>query len=442
MRKILLVINLLMTVTVSFGCDFLRKDSALSEGLVMEAAEKVKLKNFNLADEKYQTFLNKLELFSAKLSVSLYKTSNKIENLSVSPVSIYMALAMAIGSSSGEAKIELLNAVGLTEDEVNTFTKYLYAYLKMENYKSNYNGKKITSIIDLNNSIWIDEGITLKESGLKKLANNFNTDSYHVPFSNPEENRKANELLSKYINVKTRGLIDPKLQLDTDTLFTLVNTLYLKDFWGGEVDKLSFTKDEYNFTTSSGEIIKKVLLESQYNSGRIYETNEYKHFYIKTDSGLKLKILLPKEGYNLNDIFTTENLININNIQSYNEGSCEDYQHYYTRTIFPKFEASYDDDISTVLKNDFNVNTIFSEGKHMTELTDMNLYISEVIHQTKLKVDETGIEGAAVTILVAKTESAEPCENIYLDFVVDKSFGYILTDQNDVMLFSGVVNTI
>ena len=78
----------------------------------------------------------------------------------------------------------------------------------------------------------------------------------------------------------------------------------------------------------------------------------------------------------------------------------------------------------------------------MTELTDMTLYISEIIHQTKLKVDETGLEGAAVTIIVAKNESAEICENVYLDYIVDRAFGYILTDPNDVMLFSGVVNTI
>ena len=115
MKKILLMITILMSVTVLFGCNFFKQDSDLSEGLVMGAAEKVNLKNFNLENDEYQAFLNKLELFSAKLSVALYKNSNKTENLSISPVSIYMALAMAIGSSSGEAKTELLNAVGVTE---------------------------------------------------------------------------------------------------------------------------------------------------------------------------------------------------------------------------------------------------------------------------------------------------------------------------------------
>ena len=314
MKKLILFITILTTVLVLSSCEFFKKDEDLSEGLLMSAAEKVNLKNFDSKDEEYQAFLNKLEVFSAKLSTSIYKKSDKVENLCISPVSIYMALAMAIASSGGEAKNELLNAVGLTENEVNNFTKYLYAYLKMEKskYDETKRGKKITSIIDLNNSIWIDEAIALKEDGLKKLANNFNTDSYYVPFSNPEENKKANELLSKYINVKTRGLINPKLELDTDTLFTLVNTLYLKDFWGGENDELSYSKEEYSFTNSNGEIVKKALLESQYNLGQVYETNEYTHFYIKTDGGLKLKIILPKEGYNLSDIFTSENLIKIN----------------------------------------------------------------------------------------------------------------------------------
>ena len=444
MRKILLIITVFFTFIAITGCNFNNKDNDLSEGLLMSAGEKVNLKNFNTQDEEYQNFITKLEVFCAKLTSSIYKTTNKDENLCVSPVSVYMALAMTIASSTGEAKQELLNAVGLTEYEINTFTKYLYAYLKMEKYK--YDDLKreniLASIIDLNNSIWIDDGITLKQEGLSNLANNFNTDSYYVPFSVPEGNKKANELLSKYINVKTRGLIDPQLQLDTDTLFTLVNTLYLKDFWPGETEKLTTTDKEYDFINSKGEIIKKVMLESQYNPGRIYETQEYTHFYLKTDSGLKLKLILPNEGYNLDDILTSENLVNINNINDYNFGNCEQTKHYYTRTIFPKFEASYSDDIAPILNKDFNVNTIFTDGKHMTKLTDMSLYISEIIHQTKLKVDETGIEGAAVTILVAKNESIEICQNIYYDFIIDRAFAYILTDPNDIMLFSGVVNTI
>ena len=95
-----------------------------------------------------------------------------------------------------------------------------------------------------------------------------------------------------------------------------------------------------------------------------------------------------------------------------------------------------------MFEKDFNVKSIFAPGKHLTGLTDIdNLFIKSIVHQTKLKVDETGIEGAAVTIVVVGDESVGPIIELH-DFVIDKAFGYLLTDSYGNVLFSGVVNTV
>ena len=95
-----------------------------------------------------------------------------------------------------------------------------------------------------------------------------------------------------------------------------------------------------------------------------------------------------------------------------------------------------------MFENDFNVKSIFAPGQHLTGLTDIdNLFVESIIHQTKLKVDETGIEGAAVTIVVMGDESAGPIIELH-DFVINRAFGYLLTDSFGNVLFSGVVNTI
>lgn len=416
--------------------------------VLVKAHEKLELKDLELnVNAEYQEFIKKLQLFSAKLSVAAYKDSDKSQNLCISPVSIYMALAMTITNANGVAKEELLNAVGVTEDEVNNFTKYLYSSLKQEKYKYDAITKeeKLASVLDLNNSIWIDPSVQLKQSGLENLANNFMADSFNAPFRT--ENEKANELLSKYIEEKTRGLIKPKLKLKDNTLFALVNTLYMKDFWAGCDDKLNFTKNEYDFLTSNDEVIKKLFLESEYNLGRVVETDSYKHFYVSTDSGYKLKLFIPKDGYSLDDIFTVDNLIDINRTNQYNyfdnTGACvpEPVEHH-TRVLFPSFEASYNKDLVNMFKTEFNVQNVFEPGKHLTGLTDIdNLFISNIIHQTKLKVDETGVEGAAVTIITFSIESCGPIIELH-DFVIDRAFGYLLTDQYGNVLFSGVVNNI
>ena len=120
-----------------------------------------------------------------------------------------------------------------------------------------------------------------------------------------------------------------------------------------------------------------------------------------------------------------------------------------TKSLFPKFEAEYDDDIKNILLNEFNIKSLFgveSVCDFSNVLQDVDVYCSSVIHKTKLKVDEVGIEGAAVTVMMFEPESAGPGEDpikyVYHDYIVDKSFGFILTDSRDITLFSGVVNKI
>ena len=65
---------------------------------------------------------------------------------------------------------------------------------------------------------------------------------------------------------------------------------------------------------------------------------------------------------------------------------------------------------------------------------------TRVQHVTDLTVDKTGIEGAAVTVVADEATSVPPRETIYEDFVVDRAFGFLITDINNVALFSGAVN--
>lgn len=408
----------------------------LESGLLYKASNKVDLANLNLVDNtEYQTFVHKIQLFSSRLAVAIYQDSEKNQNFCVSPLSVYMALSMVIASGDGVAQQEILTAVGVTKKEVVDFTKYLYAHLKMEKYKYDDELEKevLTSILDLNNSIWINDIVTLKNQGLENLANNFNADSYHVPFTT--DNEKANALLSQYVDNKTRGLIKPKLRLEEDTLFALVNTLYMKDIWAGDQEELRVTSKEFDFINANGNIEKTRLMITDYMPGNIYEGDIYRHFYVQTDNGYFLKLIVPKDGYSVSDIYTQETLMEVNSISDYNTFG------HYTSVEFPSFEASYNGNLVECFEEDFDVKKIFTAGDHMRSLTDQSLFISQIIHETKLKVDEKGIEGAAVTIIVFSPESSGP-DGEYHRFIVDRAFAYLLTDGFGNILFTGVVNTL
>ena len=54
----------------------------------------------------------------------------------------------------------------------------------------------------------------------------------------------------------------------------------------------------------------------------------------------------------------------------------------------------------------------------MPKLPDSNVYCSEVRHVTQLKVDDKGLEGAAVTVVAADRATSAPMndyEDVYID---------------------------
>ena len=77
-----------------------------------------------------------------------------------------------------------------------------------------------------------------------------------------------------------------------------------------------------------------------------------------------------------------------------------------------------------------------------SSITTDAAFVSKIRHLAKLKVNKTGVEGAAVTYMEAPG-SAGPGEysDVYETFIVDKEFGFILS-EGDTVLFSGIVTNI
>lgn len=421
------------------------KDNIEVDGYLLKAAKPRYEVGYQIYNgEEYKAFSNKIMDFSAKLTSKIYDSLDKSiqQNDCISPVSIYMALAMATESADNNTRQELLNALGLTYEEISAYTTYLYSLLNREFTSEDDNFQKIVVGEEiLKNSIWIDELVELKETGLNSLSDKYHTDSYHVPFCT--DNELANELLSKYVYDNTKGLIDSDFKLEVETLFALVNTFYLKDIWNIFGDELQYAKGNYDFVNNDESITNTQLLQGNYFEGQVYEEESFSHFYTQTASGFKLKFIVPKDNYTLDDVFTYENINKVNNMRNYNAIDNVNMIQHNTRVIFPEFEASFDEDIAGVLKEDFNINDLFDiDSCDMSNVTDADLYCASVIHQTKLKVDKVGIEGAAVTIMQMCGESGPIYENVFHDFVIDRAFGFVLTDNFNIPLFSGVVEVV
>lgn len=374
--------------------------------------------------------------FSAKFTA---RAMNDKDNPVVSPVSVYLALGLAAECAAGETRTELLHALNTDAATLRAGYSDFYRSVIAE-YTTNTGD--VSARVDVGNSIWIDNSATAKQDCLDILSNDYLCYAYAADFRT--DNKKANAAVRDFVRQQTHDLIDQDFNLSKDTLFTLINALYLKEIWNDRGNDLSMTNSTYDFTTADGKILKTKLLRGYYVSGRAYEGDNFTHFYTTTEHGYKLKFILPKDGHTVREVFTEENLALVNGMTDYRTVDNEKKERYSTRCLFPEFKGEYDEDVKSVLRS-LGVEKFFTEACEFKTLTDDPVYCSQVKHVTTLDVNKKGIEGAAVTVEEMAGSSGPGVEQYKLvqtDFVLDRAFGYVLTDRFGTVLFSGIVDKI
>ena len=410
--------------------------------LLAQPASAEELHYTEYKQEGFIDFRTLAEEFSAKLVEGIYRRSDKDDNLSVAPMSVFMGLSLLSQCASGDTKTEILNALGVSENAIDTYLPTLYRALNVEYESVGFASTPTTGLLKTSNSIWIDESVSYKKSCVDMLANKYYCYPYQADFK--KKNALANYAVRSFVKEQTKGLIDEDFNISDETLFTLINTIYLKALWNVYGDKIPLTIESYNFVERSGEVERTKLMQRGFIEGRAYEGEKYTSFYTTTYNGFKLKFILPKENYTIDEVFTAENVFEVNAVTDYNSVDEEKMEQYFTRCFFPEYEAECDENIARILMEDFGVNALFDWGRcEMNELTDEKVVCAKVQHTIKLSVDRRGIEAAAVThIPGAGAPGPGPYTRVELDFIVDRAFGFIVTDKYDTTLFSGVVNEI
>ena len=274
----------------------------------------------------------------------------------LSPVSVFMALSLAAECADGDTRCEILNALGVTYDELKTNSKLLYRELNVEHGGGGLLETGTTGRVDMTNSIWIDENVTVKDDCINSLAQDYYCYSYRTDFAKKTD--VANRAIRQFVKKQTKGLIDKKFLFTPETLFTLINTLYLKDVWNSRGDDIAMTGESYSFKERDGENESVKLMMGGYKYGRAYTGVDFTSFYVTTYNGYKIKFILPSEGHEIEDVFTKENIFTANSIENYNAVDEENKIKYYTRCLFPEFKADFDDEVTDVLKEDFNIHSL------------------------------------------------------------------------------------
>ena len=378
-------------------------------------------------NDGYSDFIKKVNLFSNKVSTSIGFDQDK--NTAVSPLSIFMAISMATECANGDTRQEMLNALGITYEElianINTLNYFCNRVF------SNEEGTQKANLIKSVNSLWLNTQAEAKEDGLKSLTTKFYTDVFKLL-----PNTDINQTLTSYIQNETFGFLRPDLKIDDNTYMVLMNVVYLRDIWNDFATDLKLTDNAYKFRNYDNTNTQVHLLTGDYILGKPVSTDSYRKFYTRTNN-FELTFFVPNEGHSVDEIYN-EAVLNDDTQYLYQD---DDFV-YKTRCLFPEFTAEYDGKINSLFTA-MGINKFFNaEECDFSNITDAKVCCSKIQHVSKLDVKRSGIEGAAVTAVSMVNSALGPeKKEINYEFVVDRSFAYVLSYQ-DVPVFTGVVKKV
>lgn len=359
--------------------------------------------------------------FASTLSLELYRQlGERTDNWLVSPFSLQCALGMLLNGANGETHDEILYTLGLSQysqEEVNAYFKKLIEGLHTVN-------SAIT--VKTSNSVWGNAGVPLKEDFQKMNIENYAAMVSQLDFSDPS----AVDQINAWCSQTTEGLISSILdEVNPTATVYLLNSLYFKARWESEFAPEKTQEGDFN--TSSGKVVKADFMQTQRMAA--YVENEWftsMSLSYQNDSYV-MRLILPQPEISIDQV-----------LQALSESDENLWKNIVLADInlkMPRFAFENKLDLVSTLQV-LGMKKAFTNEADFSSMSDISTYISLVQQATRLKVDEEGSEGAAVTVIEGDLMSPLPEEEV--DFFLDRPFLFqILEPATGTVLFMGQVGS-
>jgi len=341
-------------------------------------------------------------------------------NVFVSPLSVSIALGMVWNGAVGDTKTEMettLKMSGLSVDEINEYYKVMQTTLPTIDP---------TTKLSIANSIWYRAGFPVKPAFLKVNSDYFNSEVRELDFKQVW----AVDTINNWCARKTNNLIKKPLdQISQDAMMYLVNAIYFKGIWRKKFDpKRTFISQFTNEKANQVEI--NMMHQTDTFAYRADENAQYLDMPYG-NKAFSMTVILP------NYQKTTAGILNELTVDKWN-ATLQNLTNQEVEIYLPRFKSENKFELKPVLQK-MGMNLAFTENADFSNISDIGLLISRIIHSTFVEVNEEGTEAAAVTIVEMSTTSM-PVRPV---FRVNRPFIYIIREQSTgVILFVGKMGSV
>jgi len=351
-------------------------------------------------------------------------------NIFFSPYSISSALAMTYEGAKGQTAKEMRSVFYFPDDDNLRRTEYAGMFNEINKEDKEYQ-------LHTANALWA-------EKDYKFLNEYFNTveEYYGGKVTNLDFKKNAEEarlIINNWVEEKTNNKIKdliPSGAVNTLTRLVLTNAVYFKGDWVKQFNE-DDTKDK-DFRISKDNVVRVSMMERTDKEARFnYSENNELQILEMPYSGeeLSMLILLPKD----NDLETLENSLSAKNLSKWKKNLKEER----VKIFIPKFKFETKYFMANDLK-EMGMPAAFSGLADFSGMTgNRDLFISQVIHQAFVEVNEEGTEAAAATAVIVALSSAIPNKTPkILVFRADHPFMFLIQHNatGNILFMGRVVN--
>lgn len=231
--------------------------------------------------------------------------------------------------------------------------------------------------------------------------------------------------MAEWVSANTNGTLSPAIEIYPEQILSILNTVYFYDQW---IDRFNRSKTaEDTFYLSNGKEIKVDFMN------KTNPTTGFSRGESFTRSGLTLKnagrmvFILPDEGVSPYDLLASPERM---------KETFEGGESFYGEVVWkiPKFSFGSKLALTDVLKS-LGVSSAFLPDADFSGITDHMAFITDVLQQTHIAIDEDGVEASAFT-QIAYAGAALPEGRA--EMILNRPFIYYITAPDGSLLFVGV----
>ncbi|XP_055389007.1 leukocyte elastase inhibitor-like [Condylostylus longicornis] len=355
--------------------------------------------------------------FSLELLRELSKNESENSNVFFSPLSVQTAMGMVLLGSRGSTNENMTKALCFKEfaddEQLHGSMKQLLTSLKQ------------LKTVHLANRLYVDEGFRLFDDYKKKCLDNYFAEAVSTDFRKPAE---CVDKINTWVKSVTADKID-KLITKEDLLgpLVLLNAIHFKGKWMEQFDPKR-TKDA-EFHIGKRKSVKVPLMYGKMDVDYMEDQGFRAIRLPYKDDNLSMTILLPDNSVQqLSDGLTPERLKDVQR-KMVNQK---------VEVYIPRFHIEHKVNLKKELSA-LGMKTAFCCEADFSGMSPSATFISNVIHQAKIEVNEEGTEAAAATAVQMTRCCRPPRKTI---FRADRPFLFFIQndESKEILFFGSLIN--